>query len=248
MRLKAETDQLMINVTRGACLITYPACTWLILLAMYFAEVIMCVRTWALWRRNLHVGLVLLTTMIACLVAQCVLMAKLDASIVIEPTPYHGFRGCNLSKLGNILGYNFVVWLVVDAIVLALVVASASKAFRNGDTSKLMKVVHRDGILFYVYLLVFSVGNVIVINVLPSELWAMLGSLEGVLYSVFSSRIILNIREAAHHGASSHDNEIELHTHQELSTFIARHPVEDDHNAWVHGNQLSANETNLFTA
>lgn len=57
--------------------------------------------------------------------------------------------------------------------------------------------------------------------------------IEGILCSIFSSRIILNIREAAYPEACS--SEIQLHTQQQLSTLIDQNCGYAD-DAWVHEN------------
>jgi len=191
----------------------------------------MCVRTWALWRRDFRVGVVLATMMTVTFVAQCMVIVKFNSSLIIEPPPFKGYRGCFLVGASSLLEYTYVMWLIVDAVVLALIATSAFKAYKLGDTSRLLNVVHRDGIMFYVYLLVFSIANVIFINVVPGELRAILSPLDGILYSVFTSRIILNIRAAAR--PSPNDTDMELHT-QRVSQPVVRDCKDDGDEVWVH--------------
>jgi hypothetical protein len=122
----------------------------LIMLAMYISEGkshstfkpqhyrtiesgIMCIRTWALWRRNFRIGVGLIIMMTICLVAQCYVIAKFNPTLVstfnfacieskigakkgtVQPPPFRGFRGCFLTGAGSILGYTYVIWLIVDA-------------------------------------------------------------------------------------------------------------------------------------
>jgi len=198
---------------------------------MYISEVVMCIRTWALWRRNFRIGVSLAIMMTAALIVECIVSVKFVNSLIIQPPPFPGFRGCFLTDTSSVLEYAYVTWLVIDAVVLALIAASALKAYQLGDTSRLINVIHRDALMFYVYLLILSIANVIIINVIPAELRAVLAPMEAVCYSVFTSRIILNIRETAR--SSPNDTEMELHAPR-ASESIVRERRADGYEVWVH--------------
>jgi len=209
----AAINQLGVNVSSGLCRAMIPATLWLIFLAMFLSEVIMCIRTWALWKCDFRLAFGLSVMMLSFFIVQCVILAKLNDSFVIEPAPFDGYRGCFITGAGGLLAYNYIIVLVIDAVLFALVAASALRAYQLGDAGKLTGVVHRDGIMFYVYLLVLSITNIVIINTLPGDLWEILGLTESILYSVFTSRIILNIREVAH--PTSVSNDTELHTYRD---------------------------------
>jgi len=148
----------------------------------------------------------------------------------------------------NMVGYLFLIWLVVDAVALSLVTTSAYKTYKIGGYSRLMNVIHRDGIMFYVYLLVLSLGNVIVVNVLPGELWGTVGIIEITFYSIFASRIILNIREVSSSSESTlSDRPVELHTCQGPSGVSFCEPTyttksDGDSRAWRRCEQTRSRE------
>jgi len=95
----------------------------------------------------------------------------------------------------------------VEAVVLMLMSISAVRIYRQGTAGELAHVIHRDGILFYIYLLVVDVTNLAFTVAMPLEWVTTLTGLEIVLYSVLTCRIILNIRGVAHHSIYP-----ELHT------------------------------------
>jgi len=86
-------------------------------------------------------------------------------------------------------------------------VTSALRLSRRGLSGKLSHVIHRDGIMFYVYLLCLTTATLIFIFTLPPALTPILIPLQDILYAVLTTRIILNIREAG-----GQDINMELHT------------------------------------
>jgi len=91
---------------------------------------------------------------------------------------------------------------------------SAVRIYRHGSAGELVHIIHRDGILFYIYLLVVDVTNLAFTVAMPLEWVNTLIGLQIALYSVLTCRIILNIRGAAHQSIYP-----ELHTSIfELST------------------------------
>jgi len=107
----------------------------------------------------------------------------------------------------------------VEAVVLMLMSISAVRIYRQGNTGELAHVIHRDGILFYIYLLVVDVTNLAFTVAMPLEWVTALTGQEIVLYSVLTCRIILNIRGVAHQSIypELHTSIFELSTIQFIS-------------------------------
>jgi len=171
------------------------------------AEAVIAVRTWAVWHRHNVVGVGLGLMTIAHLVSQCVTVNKFSHSFQFLPFPYVGFRGCFLTHGSSIVWINFTLTAAVEAVVLILMSISAFRIYQQGSTGELAHVIHRDGILFYLYLLVVVVTNLAFTVAMPVEWVATLISLQIALYSVLTCRIILNIRGVAHQSIRP-----ELHT------------------------------------
>jgi len=74
------------------------------------------------------------------------------------PAPYVGYRGCFVTHVSNVLWASCASLTVVDTIVLLLIVTSALRAYKTGGHGELSHVIHRDGVLFYVYLLCMPCG------------------------------------------------------------------------------------------
>jgi hypothetical protein len=95
-------------------------------------EAVLSIRTWAIWRRNKTVGIVLAVLTVVNAVAQCILAEKFIRSMIctpvmlyfmsfchnactVAPAPYLGFRGCFITGVSRILGANYASLAVVQA-------------------------------------------------------------------------------------------------------------------------------------
>jgi len=208
-------NQLSFETSPKTCKMTYPVTVWLVILKLILAEVILAVRTWAIWRRNRIVGVSLAALTIANLVVQCIMANSFVNSLEYAPPPYPGFRGCFVTKDSRILWASCASLAAVEAIVLAFIAISAFRTYKQNNKNKFSYVIYRDGIMFYVYLLCITVANGGILIAAPIGLTVLLAPLEDVLYSVFTARIILNIRGVADHGTQT-----ELHTTYESTEIL----------------------------
>jgi len=201
-------NQLYPDARVDVCEITWPIAAWLYVFEMVFAECILALRTWAIWARNKKVGILLSTLMVCNLIVQCIYVNKFVKAMKFAPSPYPGYRGCFLTEASRILWVNYATLTIIEASVLAILAVSCFRAHRFGHRNKVLNVIHKDGILFYVYLLCLTAANLGIILRLPLELMTLLSPLEDVLYSVLTSRIILNIRQMSYEGVDYQPTEL----------------------------------------
>jgi len=160
--------QLFLNVPAHICRFAYPTALWVVALKMSFAEIILAIRTWAVWHRNKVICVILAITMVGNLVVQCAFMSistVFIADIFQEPM-YPGFRGCNFGQFGlkyggEYLPFSYMGLAGVEAIVLILMIISAYMSYRLGSTSKLLEIIHRDGKHRFAILFRFLVGELL---------------------------------------------------------------------------------------
>jgi len=209
-------NQLFFNVSADMCRWTYLGALWLVTLKMALAEVILALRTWAVWERSKVVFALLASIMFGNRVVQCVFTGLLTRHMIgyITEPMYPGFRGCNVGNVsvsGIKLPYTYLGLTCVEAVILTLMIISGFKLYRMEALAGLSEIVHRDGILFYIILLGITTANVVIgfSPLLVNLNTLMLTPLEGVLYSVLTTRIVLNIRQV---GAHPNGAQTELHT------------------------------------
>jgi len=158
-------NQLFPNVSANSCKLAYTAAVWLVPLKVSFAEVILALRTWAVWHQNKVVGVVLVVLMLVNMAVQCYFAYLIGLSRggwFLDPM-YPGFRGC-LARLppvgGAVVPANYIELTILEGIVLVLMMISAFRSYRAGAMGEFSKIIHRDGILFYVLLLAITAANI----------------------------------------------------------------------------------------
>lgn len=193
-------------------------------LIIVFAEAVLALRTWAVWGRDKLVGIGLGSITLTHLVLQCYVANRVTNSFVFSTPPYRGFRGCFVTHTDTIASINYAAAAVVEAIVLVLMIISASRFYRHGRHTELVNVVHVDGILFYIYLLALNAMNLGFVFAMPPDLMISMSPIEISMYAVLTCRIVLNIRAVDNNGIQS-----DLHTtFHELPESILPVPSENE--------------------
>jgi len=217
-------SQIVPDISPSACSRIFQAFTWLTIVAICCAEGIFMIRTWAVWNRNRSVGFVL--SALACgvgmvFLAELYLLALSTTKLQAASPPFSGRRGCSgISPVHPIL-YSSMYWIAfVDVVVLSLMVVSAFQAYKHGDNFKLSNVIHRDGILFYFYILCLVMTDGIILHSAPPTFVNVFIPVPLVCYSLLSARVILNIRDVAQEAYSESGN---LDFRNELHTTYGEH-------------------------
>ncbi|KAH8103918.1 hypothetical protein BXZ70DRAFT_923349 [Cristinia sonorae] len=160
------------------------------------AESILVMRTWVIWSRNRTIGLTLLTGLIVCWIPVFYFLAQSLNSLVFVDPPNPNTPGCFLHTQKNIL---FVVWIIItgfESLILSLTLIRFAPTWRRKRTA-LLQIIYRDGILNYFYLCILSICNVVVLFTAPRGYTTLLSALQRVMHSILSSRVLLNLRQAA---------------------------------------------------
>jgi len=217
IRYLAILDALLViwshlprDVSLDACSGTiFPTYEYTATLLLLLAEVILSLRTWAVWRQNRMIGIGLGLMTIVHFVVQFYATHRYARSFVFFPSPYPGFRGCFLIRADTSLwvAIQLAASAAVEFTVLTLMVISAFRLYKRGGSGELVEVIHRDGILFYVYLFALKSFNLVFMYTTPADLMTAMIPLDISLYAVFTCRIVLNIRAVNHHSVNS-----DLHT------------------------------------
>jgi len=203
-------NQTFPNLSAGTCKATYPAQMWLMIFQAIIAEIILAIRTWAVWNRNKTVGILLVVSILASSALQFFLLNKFIQSLQYAPPLYQGSRGCSIVNADTTLWGNYAILTAIEAIFLVLMVTSAVRSFRESNRGRFSFIIHRDGIIFYVYLLFISAANMVVVLAIP-PMMVLLAPFESALYAVFTTRIVFNIRAL---GDRSRDMELHAAYHE----------------------------------
>jgi len=131
------------------CKMSYSIQWWMVILQATLAEVILSIRTWAVWnrfKRNRTVRIILALSILASLIPQSILLYNFTRLKVFAPTPYPGFNGCFgiADDVGALMG-TYATLTGIQAIFLLLMVISGIRLCREGGIGKLSSIIYRDG-------------------------------------------------------------------------------------------------------
>ncbi|KAF6756799.1 hypothetical protein DFP72DRAFT_260908 [Ephemerocybe angulata] len=182
------------------CKISFDINVWLFVIGLGFGEMIMSMRTWAVWKRSKKLGIFLLIFWPVCWIAGFVIAGLFAKTVKFDPSPMSQFKGCFVTEASPILFIAFVILLLYDTVNLVLISIPAYNTYRRGGTSQLVRSVYTDGIVYYVYLFALSALNIIVIVKMPTDLVTLLSMMERVLHAVLTCRVVLHMHNVARQG------------------------------------------------
>ncbi|KAH8102222.1 hypothetical protein BXZ70DRAFT_60827 [Cristinia sonorae] len=190
--------QLEPDISPETCKRLYILSSWLIVVGIILAEVILMLRTWAIWGRGKKIGIVLVLLSVSATVAACTIEGLFLKTLTFTTFPGTSVPGCLLTGGNTTVGVNFVIIILIETAVLLLTLTGGVQRFRvMRQRHGLASVLYRDGILFYVYLFVISILNFVVILTLPQYSGDLLTGIQRVLHSCLSARVLTNLRQAS---------------------------------------------------
>jgi len=179
-----------------ACQGLYRTIGFLLGVGTLIAETILALRTWVIWHRDPRIGIFLCVTLVGLWVPVFYFLKVALYSLVFANPPGPNLPGCFLEKQNPILWIVFIFVMTFETIVLALTLVKGWQHFR-GQSTTLVSVLYRDGILNYIYLCLLSIINVVVLLTAPHGYSTLLTATQRALHSILSGRILLHLREAA---------------------------------------------------
>ncbi|KAJ7582085.1 hypothetical protein C8J56DRAFT_243941 [Mycena floridula] len=194
----SQYHELKPHLSARTCSVLHTLTGWLELFGIVVAEVILSVRVWALWERRRVMAITMSIFALVCIAASAIsfLIFHRNQTFTALDTVAPGYRlsGCYATGGNNFLYMDFVMLMVYETALVVLTFIKGIQHFRQG-TSSLSYTFFRDGLMYYIILLAVSVVNVVILFVEQRQFSNLLTSFQRVIHSVFSARIILNLRE-----------------------------------------------------
>ncbi|KAJ6546186.1 hypothetical protein DFH09DRAFT_649023 [Mycena vulgaris] len=195
------------RISAEQCLTRFKIVGWFTVIGIFLSEVILMLRTYALWERR-RGALISLSILSTCTVISTAVFTHLELAS-LEYLPSEGV-GCQLEMASSIVIYAYLTLMISETSELrafrastmcslpfsAIVIMTVIKAYRDLRRSRqpwLVQLYH-DGMLFYVYLLAISLANILVPVLAPSMFSNWLATPQRVLHSVLCTRVLLLIR------------------------------------------------------
>ncbi|KAF8995946.1 hypothetical protein BDQ17DRAFT_1430072 [Cyathus striatus] len=168
-------------------------------IGLLIAEAVLTLRTWAVCGGQKRLGIVLAIfymgifsghTALACFFS--LVTVQFDLQDTLDTI----LQGCLVT--GGSYSLLIIDWsliLAYDTVNLVLIMTPAYQSFRPGRYSNLAWVVLRDGAIYYVYLFVTTIANIIIVAKLNKDYFIVMLILWREFHSILACRVVLHARE-----------------------------------------------------
>ncbi|KIJ93056.1 hypothetical protein K443DRAFT_684823 [Laccaria amethystina LaAM-08-1] len=173
--------QSAVNIDPDGCHVVETMRGWLMIFGFILSEAILTLRVWAVWKRDLRLGVFLLFLITLTTVAEIYVTRTFLHDLQFSIKPYPEFVGCFLTSANRIVYLDWVVLMIYEAVILVLMIIPGIASYRRGENVNLHHVIYRDGIIMYIYLFALSIVNVVVVCALSTEYLAVISSYVYVL-------------------------------------------------------------------
>ncbi|KAF8997465.1 hypothetical protein BDQ17DRAFT_1363170 [Cyathus striatus] len=170
-----------------SCPVIFAANGWLSLVGVALAEIVLSLRTWALWGKDRRVLYTLSASFIISWIVSFVILGRF--LVTLSRYPICGQISGGHSSFIVV----FTMIFALEAVILGLTVLHALRN-RKMCWSSTQKVIYRDGIMYCTFLLAISIINIFLLAT-KSSYANLLFNTERMTHSIFVGRIILHIRE-----------------------------------------------------
>jgi len=183
------------------CKVIYYAHAWQVVLGVNVADLILVLRTYAIWDSDKRIAAGLLAVLFGTTAVEAVYMTRVIRSFVFikSPSPSQ-FPGCFPAHYDPTPGgIAYIAMAIFETVVFAVTLL---KLFRRREpqhagTYILFETLYRDGITFYAMVFGITLVNVVILQTVPSETSFIFTLFHRVLHSILSTRLVLNLRRAA---------------------------------------------------
>ncbi|KAL0579724.1 hypothetical protein V5O48_002288 [Marasmius crinis-equi] len=194
-------DVYFRSMSPGECLARTTAMLWFMYIGITLSEVILMLRTYALWERRRSILLTLCFTAVALMTPGLFFLQKEIQSFRYAPSDQ---PGCLLTDASNIVFISYIMLLAGETIVAGLTLVKGYQHLRRTRSPWVVQL-YQDGILFYVYLLTLSLGNIIT-SVVNPEMGPWLSSPQRTLHSLLSTRVLFLLFRGQRTSAQDHEH------------------------------------------
>jgi len=188
------------NLSAPACKSLFYSLAYLQWVGTSFAETILGCRTWAVWERSKRVLGILTVAFVVSFIVGMIFIHKYLISLrftQLSRTPYQ-MAGCFHTGGTTDLFITFAAVLFLETVIFLTTIVRGFQQVRQFKTSGLVRGLYLNGSLYYGYVLIMSVINMIIMTVEPFDRTDLLIAMQRVFHSVFATRILLQLRKWVH--------------------------------------------------
>ncbi|KAK0470609.1 hypothetical protein IW261DRAFT_1515920 [Armillaria novae-zelandiae] len=179
-----------------------------VLIGIFISQVILMIRTYAIWDRSRAIFWCFVGTGISCFLPgmACIAIAIKTTQYVTLPNK----PGCMNLSSSNLLAVAYILILATDTIIALLTLFKGIEHLRRSTHPFLIEL-YASGMLFYICIFMISLANILVPIWVPS-LTASLGCYQRIFHSILCNRVMLLIfkQRRLHSTEETYTDDVEL--------------------------------------
>ncbi|KLO07755.1 hypothetical protein SCHPADRAFT_634838 [Schizopora paradoxa] len=195
----ALTIDLLLRPERSPdeCLTVFRLMTYFVLSGMVLAEIILLLRTWAIWGLSRYILAYLIVIDVAVAIVSFSRLHRSQKELFFSSSsPIPVIRPCFpiFMNQGNNIYIDYVCVMMAEGNALGLTLWKGLVQWR-GNRNTLFDVFIKDGVLYFICLFVVSGINVIFYTTQNRTMyWMLLTEPQRILHAVLAARLVINMR------------------------------------------------------
>ncbi|PFH47453.1 hypothetical protein AMATHDRAFT_67702 [Amanita thiersii Skay4041] len=194
-----------------ACKKLMETCCYGVLIAVFAAEAILTLRIWAIYLRNCKMAVLLLVVYFGMTISLFVVLPQLLTSVKFVGLPFVNGPTCFLVAADKRFVIFWFMLAAYDAFQCALLASKAFGAFKHGGSSRLISLVYREGILYYLCIMAMSVVCMILALTSPLVYLHLTTEPTHIIHTSLTARVVLHTRQVTEQCEDASDITIENH-------------------------------------
>jgi len=172
--------------------------TYLSVITIISSELVLAMRTWAIWQNSLPMLVFLVVLTIVCAAPAIAIVERDMATTVVVPdASWNEMQKCQvlMSAVKRAWAVPYISIMMFEAAVLALTLYKVllCKKVSRTQNSKLLDVLWIDGVIYFVFMFLIGTLNVgLALHVSDSQLRVACEQFQTASHSILSTRIVLH--------------------------------------------------------
>ncbi|THH09951.1 hypothetical protein EW145_g1647 [Phellinidium pouzarii] len=185
--------------TDQECLLGFRAVTWLIVIGLIISEMILTMRTYAMWGSTRFI-LIILTVLGLGLFIPAIVITQIEVSSFVYESQ---FTGCSKTKNSSpIIFVAFLLLIIWETSIVTMTMLVVRRdhllticlIVDRRMRSALVQQMYKDGVLYYLYQFAFTIVNLLIAVAAPPDFANWLTTPQRVFHSILCTRVLLHIR------------------------------------------------------
>jgi len=186
------------GLTPDSCRILYIAATCSVHFGIVMCSMVLILRTYAIWGKNIYVLIYLASFQFVFIVVIIFTFRQSVKSTTFEPLGLPTIVACVPKLADDKVLVISCFHMGFELNVLCLSLFKWIPQWREGSSTLLIRTLYRDGIIYFAVLFSISMANAIfVIKLFNSPYYYILMEPQRAMHSILTSRLIINLRKAA---------------------------------------------------